>query len=79
MNNFVYESCFDCKHFLGVLPQEQDGPNEVFAIGRCKAFPDGIPPIVQNGIDWHRSPIDGDHDIQYEQGKNVLDKYKEKE
>ncbi len=74
MNNFVYESCADCKHFLGVLPQEEDPPGqEVFAIGRCVAFPKGIPEEVQNGDNWHRTPIDGDHGIQYEKGKNVLD------
>ena len=32
----------------------------------CKAFPDGIPQIVLLGEEQHRTPLPGDHGIQYE-------------
>jgi hypothetical protein len=47
--------CTTCKHFtLFSNPP------------RCKAFPDRIPDDILDGIEMHRSPVRGDHGIQYE-------------
>lgn len=32
----------------------------------CEAFPDGIPLAVRAGVVDHRSPVAGDHGIQFE-------------
>ena len=32
----------------------------------CKAFPDGIPRIIWDGIDDHSRPFPGDNGIQFE-------------
>jgi len=37
----------------------------------CKAFPDGIPSIIFDGIDDHSRPFVGDNGIQFE----PLDEY----
>jgi hypothetical protein len=32
----------------------------------CRAFPDGIPPDVWNGVVRHDHPIKGDHGLQFQ-------------
>lgn len=38
-------------------------------LGRCIAFPDGIPLAILTGDADHRQPVEGDHGIQYEESK----------
>ncbi len=47
--------CWGCKHF----DYEDEGM-------KCKAFPDGIPEVIQQGDYDHREPYKGDHGITYE-------------
>lgn len=50
------DTCWDCRHLQ-------------LATRTCAAFPAGIPPEVWQEYRGHRSPIDGDNGIQYEQAQ----------
>lgn len=47
------DTCCRCKHHH-------------FLTKTCAAFPDGIPAAIWNAADGHRSPVDGDHGIQFD-------------
>ncbi|UCV16727.1 hypothetical protein [Quatrionicoccus australiensis] len=37
----------------------------------CSAFPEGIPDAIWYAEEGHRSPVDGDHGIQFEGKVNI--------
>lgn len=37
-----------------------------FGTKTCTAFPDGIPAAIWKTAEGHRSPVDGDHGIQFD-------------
>lgn len=45
------DSCYNCIHYLH---------HQI-----CSAFPDGIPTNIWQLVDNHRSPVTGDHGLQY--------------
>lgn len=49
--------CMKCKHFH----------YKNFASFTCDAFPKGIPDEIIDGEKLHKTPIDGDHGIIFEQ------------
>lgn len=52
-------ACQDCTNLAGFLIiQQRIWP-------KCRAFPKGIPESVMTGQADHRTPINGDHGIQY--------------
>ena len=53
-----------CKHFQGV---KQDDGTEASEIVVCKAFPEGIPPVIAYEDNKHLEPFKGDHGIQFEE------------
>jgi hypothetical protein len=42
-------------------------------LGRCKAFPSGIPEDVYNVVKDHRRPIRGDHGVHFELRSDLAD------
>jgi hypothetical protein len=50
----VTAPCVTCRH------KSTFGPS-------CDAFPGGIPEEILDGRNQHREPVEGDHDIQYEE------------
>lgn len=55
------ETCWDCRHYRGARV--------------CSAYPGGIPENVWQTYRGHRSPIDGDNGIQYEQDTTSAGSY----
>lgn len=51
--------CLSCKHFIG----------KGFGDFRCKAFPQGIPPVFSALGQLHTKPYPGDNGIQFEPKK----------
>jgi len=61
-SEIIYSSvCTFCKH----LHQAVLLPNGTHH-NTCKAFPDGIPKVIWNGMNDHTRPYPGDHGIQFE-------------
>jgi len=57
------QSCTSCKHF--------DSDSAQVGRFRCEAFPDRIPDFILDGEDDHKTPVEGDHGIQWEQWVEV--------
>jgi hypothetical protein len=57
--------CYWCKHYHNVMRKG--------SLGKCKAFPDGIPNEVWDSTLDHRKPINGDKSIQFEQVEDMKD------
>ena len=49
----VLTPCVECKHRITGLT--------------CAAYPGGIPQMILIGAEQHRTPLPGDHGIQFEQ------------
>jgi hypothetical protein len=49
--------CLECRHL---------DPDAPASTPRCKAFPQGIPPLIWLGEVEHTTPIPGDNGIQFE-------------
>ena len=49
----VVTPCVECKHRITGLT--------------CAAYPGGIPQMILIGAEQHRTPLPGDHGIQFEQ------------
>jgi hypothetical protein len=59
--------CGSCKH---LRPDGYTPPSKRHTLDAgwcsCNAFPQGIPDLVTGGKHDHRTPLPGDHGIQYE-------------
>jgi len=62
------DTCLVCIHYQGdKLVNDPTDPNlEPDHILYCKAFPDGIPADITDGIVEHKRKFAGDHGIQFE-------------
>ena len=47
----------------------QDKEQEDTERSVCKAFPDGIPHTILDGIDKHLAPVEGDGGVTFEKGE----------
>ena len=58
-------ACFKrkCKWFVGMLPPTDDNVEDGPVV--CKAFPNGIPDEIYEGLNLHNEPFPGDNGIQY--------------
>lgn len=54
--------CLECRHL---------DPDAPASTPRCKAFPQGIPPLIWLGEIEHATPIPGDNGIQFEQAEQA--------
>lgn len=54
-----FPKCAACRHVLAMGTLDGLG-------WTCKAFPDGIPPTIVDGIDDHAYPFTGDQGIRFE-------------
>jgi hypothetical protein len=54
----IISQCYRCTHFTAPAVDEA-------VLGRCAAFPDGIPDAVwRNEVD-HREEVEGDNDVRW--------------
>jgi hypothetical protein len=58
-----------CKHLRGVVGDDEEGQRVT-----CAAFPDGIPDEILDGRNLHLESYPGDHDIQYEEDTEEVDR-----
>lgn len=63
--------CVGCRHLVGFITVPPDLPEGVVMTDAgfawaCAAFMEGIPDAILEGEVDHRSPVDGDHGIQFE-------------
>ena len=63
--------CLNCKWF-DIWNFE---PNNAF---KCKAYPDGIPQVIQTSEINHKRPYDNDKGIQYEKTQVIADNLDER-
>ncbi len=59
----IMPQCTFCRHFLGF-----DG-----TVGKCRAFPDGVPTAILDNKFDHKQSYPGDHNIRWEQSQDSLD------
>jgi len=57
----ISNQCISCEHYLGV--------------GKCEAFPKGIPEEIISGKVSHTKPYEGDRGIQYKEIPGILKDY----
>jgi len=55
----IPDPCFKCVYFRGILLHGTNDVQEADADVYCKAFPDGIPAVIQNGRNDHSRPLAG--------------------
>lgn len=64
----IPDPCVDCTHFIGYRAgttfDEHGIENKEVLV--CVAFPDGIPPTVLKAQNFHRKPMKGDNNIQWQ-------------